>query len=194
MATIKTIEKMIKESLLYDPKTGSLTWLERPVYMFSNTNNRTAEHCAANWNSRFAYSEAFTSIGSHGYRTGTVAGRRFLLHRVAFFIQTGGWPKQLLDHINGDKLDNRWSNLREANHFENAQNKRRHGKTSSFIGVCWNKRLGGYVGKVHHRGKDYYCGFSKDHPEKIARKRDAKALELFGKYARLNFEMENYRD
>ena len=101
---------------------------------------------------------------------------------------TGTWPQHQVDHINGDRCDNRWENLRPATKVQNNRNKRKHGKTCKFIGVSWNKHLGGYIAKVSAGGVIYYCGFSTNNPEKLARKRDEKAKELFGEYARLNFE------
>ena len=178
MAETKTLEDLIKLTLSYDPDSGSMTWKERTKDLFTASDKRTAEHKANNWNSKHAGKEAFTCVGGHGYRTGTLMGKRHLLHRVAFVLVTGGWPKMLVDHINGDKLDNRWVNLREANYFQNAHNRSSHGKTCQYVGVYWNKHLGGYFGGVYHKGKRHYCGFSKTDPEKVARIRDAKAREL----------------
>lgn len=190
MADIETTaEDIIQDYMSYDPETGSLKWLERPAHLFSGSEKRSSNHVAANWNSRNAGKEAFTAVGVHGYRTGTLMGRRLLLHRVAFFIQKGVWPS-FVDHINGDRLDNRWVNLRQVSHAQNNRNSKGYGGTSAFIGVSWNKSLEGYMAKVHHNGRTHYCGFSKTDPEKVARKRDAKALELFGEHARLNFPVE----
>lgn len=188
MVEIKT-EKIV-ELLEYDEQTGELYWKHRPEFMFRDTAKRSAKHCAANWNSKHAGKIAFTAIGSHGYRTGTINGKRFLLHRVAYFLKTGSWPPMEVDHINGNRLDNRWVNLRCSSKAQNNRNARGYSKTSNYIGVSWNKSLNGYVAKVYHNGKSYYCGFSKDNPDLLARKRDQKARELFGEFARLNFEEE----
>jgi hypothetical protein len=53
--------------------------------------------------------------------------------------------------------------------------------------VTWNKHLKGYTAKVMKDGVLHYCGFSVNDPEKLARRRDEKAKELFGDFARLNF-------
>lgn len=187
MVGADSIEDFIKMCLTYDPETGELFWKPRSEELFSSSESRTSLHKANNWNSKNAGKKAFTAVGSHGYRMGAIQGRRFLSHRVAFLLQTGGWPPDTIDHINGDKLDNRWSNLRAASRAQNNQNKKGHGKTSPYVGVYWNASLKGYMARVYCEGKSYYCGFSKTDPEKLARARDKKAVELFGKYARLNF-------
>jgi hypothetical protein len=50
-------------------------------------------------------------------------------------MMTGEWPKNEIDHINGDSLDNRWINLREATHVDNATNRHRRKNRSGFVGV-----------------------------------------------------------
>lgn len=188
MVDLEAVKGLIPQVLRYEPETGELYWRHRPAGSFKGTSKRSAESVAANWNSRHAGKKAFTTVGSHGYRSGRLCGRGLLLHRVAFVCMTGDWPAYELDHINGDRLDNRWCNLRKATRGQNARNIRGHSKTSPYIGVSWNSCLNGYMARVYHNGRSHYCGFSMDDPERLARQRDKKAKELFGEYARLNFE------
>lgn len=188
MVDTETLERLIPKLLTYSPDTGDLYWKPRDPSLFAATEKRTAEHMAANWNARHAGRKAFTSVGSHGYKNGRIMGRGFLAHRVVYCLMTGHWPAHEIDHINGDRADNRWCNLRHATKAQNNRNAKGYAGTSPFIGVYWNKSLQGYMARVHHAGRSYYCGFSKTDPEKIARQRDAKAKELFGRFARLNFE------
>lgn len=79
------------------------------------------------------------TIQNHGYLVISIDKRRYMAHRLAWFYVNGTWPKGDLDHINGDKLDNRISNLREATRKQNMQNVRRHKhNTSGHKGVAWH--------------------------------------------------------
>lgn len=188
MADAEALKGLIPQVLCYEPDSGQMHWRTRSPSSFSSTGKRSADWVAANWNSRHAGKPAFTAVGIHGYRCGRLQGSGLLLHRVAFVLMTGDWPTHELDHINGDRLDNRWCNLRKVTRGQNSRNKGPHGKTSDYIGVSWNSSLGGYMSAVYHNGKKHYCGFSVGDPERLARQRDRKAKELFGEYARLNFK------
>jgi hypothetical protein len=186
MATNKTIEELIKLSLRYEPETGELYWRERPVESFQAGRKFGKPQKAAIWNGSYAGKRAFTSVNARGYRHGKLNGKDLTLHRVAFILQTGQWPKECVDHINGAKLDNRWSNLREASRAQNTWNARGYSKTSPYVGVSWNTRARIFIASIRKDGKYYYIGRSKD-PEVLARKRDKFAKEFYGEYARLNF-------
>lgn len=71
-------------------------------------------------------------------------GEMFLAHRLAWFYVTGSWPKEQIDHINRDRSDNRWSNLREATQLENQQNKVAYSSnTSGHKGIRFDPRWSG---------------------------------------------------
>jgi hypothetical protein len=61
-------------------------------------------------------------------------------HRLAWVYVHGVWPAQKIDHLDGDKSNNRIANLREASTSQNTQNQTHIRNTpSGLIGVCWNK-------------------------------------------------------
>lgn len=101
-----------------------------------------------------------------------------------------GWPR--VDHINGDGLDNRRSNLREANAAQNAANAGlRSDSVSGFKGVYPNTAGGlPWKAEIRANGKRRYLGIFGD-PATAARAYDAAAREAFGEFARLNFPQEN---
>lgn len=101
----------LRAALRYEPKTGKLFWRLRP----------DARPC---WNSRYAGKEAFTAERD-GYRCGSLDGKMLQAHRVAFAIMIGRWPIGI-DHENGKRSDNRWSNIVEADAGKNRKNQRRH--------------------------------------------------------------------
>lgn len=94
-----------------------------------------------------------------------------------------GWP--LVDHRNGNGLDNRRANLRPATKSTNAANSRiRSDNTSGYRGVTRRGRR--WVAQITHAGTHHYLGIFVT-PEEGARAYDAAALEHFGEFARLNF-------
>ena len=62
------------------------------------------------------------TINNRNYERVSVSGINYLAHRLAFLYMTGEMPDEMVDHINGKTLDNRWCNLRKANKYQNAQN------------------------------------------------------------------------
>ena len=93
-----------------------------------------------------------------GYRRIRVNGKQYRAHRLIWFMVHGKFPVNMLDHINGNKLDNRISNLREATHQENMQNKTkaRLDNKSGFLGVSLNK--GRFRANIKLNGKLKYLG------------------------------------
>jgi hypothetical protein len=74
-------------------------------------------------------------VAKNGYIVIRLDDTLYLAHRLAWLYQTGKWPAHQIDHINGDRADNRWRNLREVTNAENAQNKRVKLGKSGFRGV-----------------------------------------------------------
>ena len=93
---------------------------------------------------------------------------------------------QQVDHINGDGLDNRRSNLRIATQSQNNANRRiSHRNSSGFKGVSWAKRERRWCASIKIGGKSRGIGYFRDR-EEAARAYDARALELFGEFALTN--------
>jgi hypothetical protein len=101
-----------------------------------------------------------------------------------------GWP--LVDHANGNGLDNRRSNLREATHAQNSANSRLSRRsTSGFKGVTWYKRTSRWRAHITADQVQRHLGYF-DTPEEAARAYDTAATEAFGDFARLNFPKETH--
>jgi len=105
--------------------------------------------------------------------------------RIVEYLHRAIYPANIVDHKNRDSLDNRRSNLRRATKSQNGANakKRIDGATSKYKGVSWDKSRGRWVAQV--RG-DIRGRF--DTEEAAARAYDAGAVELYGEFARRNFD------
>lgn len=77
-----------------------------------------------------------------GYKVVSIDFKRYPLHRLAWFYMTGNWPNGVIDHINGNKFDNRFCNLRDVHITINAQNYHAPQKDnkSGFLGVSYVSR------------------------------------------------------
>jgi hypothetical protein len=99
-----------------------------------------------------------------------------------------GWP--LVDHANGNGLDNRRSNLRLATGTQNNANRRlASNSTSGFKGVNLYKRTGRWRAHIAIHRQQKHLGYFRT-AEEAARAYDIAALALFGEFALINFPKE----
>lgn len=139
--------------LRYEPETGRLFWLVRPLEFFNSKNSHSI------WNSRFAGKEAFTRLNRWGHRVGSLFDVNHFAHRVIWLMQTGAWPEQHIDHINGIGSDNRFINLRAATPSENQRNKGRNSRNTSGVnGVTWRSRERKWIAQIRVDGGHKHLG------------------------------------
>ena len=156
----------LDQLLRLDRETGFLYWRSRPTEMFSNADAAKA------WNARWAGEKALSGI-SCGYRRGSIQGSSVLAHRVVWKMAHGEEPR-VIDHENGDKTDNRPSNLRSVTHGENSRNaKRSAANTSGFSGVVWNKRVGKWQSQIGYRSRNIVLGHYDQFDDAISARLDA---------------------
>lgn len=169
-------EDYLRDNLRYDPETGHLWWT-KPL------NRRRIDKPAGYVHNIKGYVCLNLTLTDGQFACGA--------HRVAWFLHYGVWPKDMIDHINGVRYDNRISNLREATNRENQSNSRKLANCSSqYKGVSFNKGQQKWQSRVKVNEKNLYLG-GYTSEEEAARAYDKAAREIFGDYACLNFPDEH---
>lgn len=85
---------------------------------------------------------------------------RFYAHRLAWLYIHGEWPIDVLDHVNGDRSDNRMINLRAAQKNQNSFNARMKSSNKSGVkGVCWHKAMKKWHAQLRFNGEQQNLGF-----------------------------------
>ena len=124
------------------------------------------------------------SLNGGGYPAGWVNGKTVKAHRIIFPSKKGF----VTDHINGNKLDNRASNLRHATQRQNSQNRSSLKRvcSSKFKGVCWHKNNKKWVAHItSSEGARVHLGSFEDELLAARAYNDA-ARKMYGEFAKLN--------
>lgn len=119
----------------------------------------------------------------HRYAYTSVNSKPVYMHKL--LLKRRGF--KLVDHKDGDGLNNRRANLRPCTYAQNQFNQRKHRGLSQYKGVYRLKSSGKWVARIGFDYKDIYLGTFTIEKE-AARAYDQKARELFKEYARLNFD------
>lgn len=156
-------QKRLKEVLKYNPKTGVFKWCQsRPGCVAGQVAGTLA----------------------NGYRQIEIDYKLFRAARLAWIYQTGGWPENLVDHKNGVRDDDRWSNLRAATYAENARNKGICPRnTTGKTGVHPVKSSGKWGAEIGVEGRNIKLGKFECLGEAIAARCEAEK-HYFGVFAR----------
>lgn len=150
----------LHKRLRYDPDTGKLFW-------------RDCEDMPKNWRSVNSGKQSFCQL-FRGYYSGKIDGINYRAHRVAYAMHYGKWPIFQIDHIDGDRANNRADNLREVTHKENHRNKSMpSNNTSGVMGVNWNKRLCRWKATIRVNGRVIYLGWFAHIEDAAAARTDA---------------------
>lgn len=160
---------VLRQLLRYDQETGKLFWMPRgPEWFPAGTN-------PSSWNKRMANKEAAWDSGQGYYRI-TVLHVGVGAHRVAWALTHGEWPSGPLDHINGDRRDNRLSNLRLSTVAENNRNcRKRRDNSSGMAGVYYCRTFNRWKAQVRLNGKSISLGTFTDREDAMAAR--IKAIE-----------------
>lgn len=138
----------MQNKLRYDPNTGEFFW-------------------SVNASTRVKIGDKAGCLKSDGYIAIRVDKKYYKAHRLAWFFIYGEWPLIQVDHINGDKTDNRIANLRLATSAENHQNRKKPAtNTSGYIGV-YRDVSGKWAARIRAKPRRIFLGLF-DTPEAAA--------------------------
>jgi hypothetical protein len=134
-------QQRLKELLRYDCVSGDFIWIGK-------SSKKTT-----------IGAKAGCLCKTHGYRLVGVDGKVYRANRLAFLYMTGLWPEMYIDHINRNRADDRWENLRKAGHLQNLANsgRPRH-NTSGFKGVSLHRETGKWRAAINIAGKKKSLG------------------------------------
>lgn len=169
-------QDVLRQMLDYDPATGVLTWKERGPEWFSG--GERPEVSRKIWNTKNAGNPALNTPHGNGYVVGRILGVKYFAHRVAYKMYYEFDPVDI-DHINGNRSDNRIANLRSVTRSENNKNKTISSlNTSGHVGVSFDKYSGKWRAYIWRGNKKFSLGSYDDFPSAITARKSAQ--DAFG--------------
>lgn len=156
-------QERLHELLDYDPKTGIFRWRNKSQHRAGRIAGCRQQ--SDSWSIR-------------------IDGRRYQAHQLAWLYMEGQWGEPVIDHRDGNPLNNRWSNLRLSTYSDNAANRgRMRSNTSGFKGAVFCSRTGKWRALIS-KDRRRYCLGRYATAEEAHAAYVAKARELFGEFAR----------
>ena len=155
----------LQELLSYNPYTGYWDWISKNKF-----SHVTVGSIAGNLHK------------TTGYWVIKIDGRTYASHRLAWLYMTGKAPESIIDHKDGDKGNNQWNNLREANYSQNSANSKSYRKLpkgvyrtasatnpyAAAITINYSRSHIGVFQTVEEAHKAY-CLVAKSHHQEFAR-------------------------
>lgn len=159
----------VKELLDYNPETGDFFW---------KTKRRGKKQAGMRAG----------CLHPTGYVRISIDYRLYNAQRLAWVIMTGKWPECLIDHIDGNRSNNRFKNLRQCNFSQNSANRKiSASNTSGYKGVSFVKRTkkwGAWI-KVNGKSKNLGCAFNT--PEEAFEAYKNASIEFFGEFSNAHY-------
>jgi hypothetical protein len=166
--TSLTVERL-KELLSYDSESGVFTW---NVSVGSVRAGALAGYVCLNKRGK-------------PYHKIRIERSNYLIHRLAWLYVHGAWPKHEVDHKDGNGLNNRIANLRDATHSQNQRNRGAQSNNPSGLkGVSWHKRDRKWRAQITINGKRKTLGSFRT-PDAAHAAYERACIQEYGEYARV---------
>lgn len=159
MAETSLTKEYVNSILLYEKDTGVLRWRNQQ-------SNRVKPNSVAG------------SINSEGYVCLDIRARPYRAHRIIWLMEYGNFPNGQIDHIDGNRANNRLENLREVSNKQNQENKKTMAKSvSGHKGVTWHSRDKVWQARIGHNMKSKHLGSFRNVEDAISAYKEA-ALQI----------------
>lgn len=155
--SMKLTQEYLKECLDYDPETGIFTWKERPVHHFKATKKRTSKHICNWWNNRFAGKKT-GSLNTNKDVGIFLNHKQYKAHRLAFLYMEGYIPEYEVDHIDRNRSNNKWNNLRHVTGVCNCQNRKVKSTNKSGVTGVYKRPNNRWASGICINGKNINLG------------------------------------
>ena len=135
-------QEILKEHIHYDPIAGRFVW-EKPRALWMKVGDPAG------------------TVDAHGALVIGLHGKKHYAHRLAWLYMTGRWPRNVIDHKDGDASNNRFANLRDVQRYANQQNTKRRPKGAKRdlpFGVTMTTQSERFMTRIRVRGKEIYLG------------------------------------
>lgn len=165
-------ESIVKEYLDYNKETG--------IFVLKKKRSKNDS----------GVGKQFGYLDGRGYLHSSLLGRKYKLHRLAWMYVYGAMPIGQIDHINGNRTDNRICNLREVNQIQNSANIRKVRSLSGYKGVYpLRDKYGVIISWVAQHNKTHLGCFNTS--EEAAKAYDEHLLKVHGDFAGTNKRIFN---
>jgi hypothetical protein len=170
---------LIREYFTYDPESGIVSYRKAPKYHEKYVGKEAGK----------IKPNTYKGVQTNQYRSLVFFNKDYLVHHIAWFLHHGSWPTEQIDHIDGNGINNKIKNLREATSAQNCQNRRQQPNESTGItGVTKRRDCDRYQATIEAKRKYYHLGIFPTLEEAIEARRAAE-LKYHGAYS-VNHKME----
>lgn len=133
-------QERVQELLIYNPATGSLAWKLSP-------------------GNRIKPGQKAGCVKSNGYRVVAIDKRIYYSSKLIWLYMTGEWPSMTIDHIDRNRSNEKWNNLRHISRAHNATNKSLYANNRTGVnGISRDKKSGQFDSRLTLDGKTIYLG------------------------------------